>query len=179
MKILGGGSAGSPSEQSDVSSETRRSGTKDCYNVLFLCGDNAIGSIMAEALLKRWGAQDFHAFSAGITPKGEIDPLAAELLKVQRVWHQNLRSKGCQEFLTPDAPSMDFIISLGEQPPAGMPTAWPGHPKVIHWHITEPVVTGRPAETTHSFRKAFGELENRVRLLVLVYQREALRGAAA
>lgn len=150
---------------------------RNAFRVLFLGPDNSVSSIMAEALLKRWGGDDFRAFSAGITP-GEIHPLAADLLKTCNVWDQALRSKSCDEFLLPDAPTMDFIVTVGGQPPVGMPTRWPGRPQVIHWRITDPLVEGRPKDRTYSFKTAFRELETRIKLFVLVYRRETTRGIA-
>jgi arsenate reductase len=151
---------------------------RSAFRVLFLCADNSICSIMAEALLKRWGGQDFHAFSAGIVPRNEIDPLAADLLKTCNVWNHTLRSKSCKEFLALDAPRMDFIVSLGGYPLAGIPTVWPGHPQVIHWRITEPLVNGSPNQQAQSFKTAFRELETRIKLFVLVYRRETMKGIA-
>ncbi len=178
MKIIQGGSAGGSSERPDVRQQKRPRGTGSRYHVLFLCADNSVSSIMAEALLRRWGAEDFRAFSAGIKPKAGSPTLAAEFLKAHRVWDPSLRSKGCQEFLAPDAPPMDFIISVGELPPAELPTGWPGHPRVIHWHITEPIVQESEAERANSLRKTFAELENRIRLFVLVYQKETTKRSA-
>jgi arsenate reductase (thioredoxin) len=148
------------------------------HNVLFLCADNSIHSIMAEVLLKRWGGKHFDAFSAGALPKSEVDPLAVELLKSHRVWREDLKCKGCPEFLADDAPRMEFVISVGERPPAGLPAAWPGNPRLIHWRITEPIVDGDPVEKERSFRKAFVELETRIKLFVLVHQKKAARWLA-
>jgi len=152
---------------------------KKRFNVLFLCPNNAIHSVMAEALLRRWGGDNFRAFSAGTEPTGVIDRRALEILRQQRVWHPALPSKGHLEFLGPEAPRMDFVISLGERAPAGAPKEWPGNPQVIHWRITNPSLAGKPAEIAHAFRKAFGELETRIRLFVLVYEKEAMKQAAA
>src|SRR5262245_15066414 len=57
------------------------------YNVLFICRDNAVHGIMAEALLKRWGDADFCAFSAGIKASAAIDPGTLHVLRERRVWH--------------------------------------------------------------------------------------------
>lgn len=152
--------------------------TKRNYSVLFLCTDNSVSSIMAEAILRRWGGESFRAFSAGITPSNQIQPLAAELLKTRHVWHPDLRCKGCYEFLAPDAPRMDFVISVGEQRPEELPP-FPGQPRVFHWHISDPRLGGRPAENNASLRRTFGELENRIRLFVLVHQKEKTRRSAA
>ncbi len=149
------------------------------YNVLFLCADNSAVSIIAEALLRRWGGDRFCAFSAGGNPRPEVHPTAVDMMKTKQVWHTSLRTKGCQEFLGDEAPRMDFIISVGERAPAGLPSKWPGHPRVMHWRISEPLANGSPAEEQRTFRKTFTELETRVRLFALVNARDSIKRAAA
>jgi arsenate reductase (thioredoxin) len=134
---------------------------------------------MAEALLRRWGGPHFHAFSAGIAPRAEIDSFACELLRTYNVGREGLHPKSYDEFIAPNAPAMDFIISVGSAAPAGMPIGWPGHPQMIHWRITDPVVEGRPVARTRSFQAAFHELETRIKLFVLVHQRETTRKIAS
>src|SRR5258708_28992346 len=148
-----------PREPLDIKESRQSLVTRRSYNVLFLCADNSICSTMAEAILKRWGFGDFHAFSAGVRPRGEINPVVAEFLRAHGIWHQDFASKGCSRFLAPRAPRMDFII----QGPAGLPAAWPGDPQVVHWHITNPIVDGDVAQRARSFRKIFTELDNRIR----------------
>ncbi len=149
------------------------------YNVLFLCSDNACCSIMAEALMRRWGGEDFEAFSAGVKPSATIHPQAVAVLETQRVWRPDLATKDCTRFLASDAPRMDFVISLGDKPPAGLPSNWPGGTKLIHWRITDPVSGVKPEHSEQAFRRAFLELENRIKLFVLVYQRDMTKRTAA
>ena len=48
-------------------------------NVLFVCEANSIRSIMAEAILNRFGGDRFTAFSAGFEPAAELHPLTVEM----------------------------------------------------------------------------------------------------
>ena len=63
------------------------------YNVLFLCTGNSARSILAESLLNHWGHGKFRGFSAGSFPKGQVHPLAVELLQRMNLPGENLRSK--------------------------------------------------------------------------------------
>jgi len=51
------------------------------YYVLFLCTGNSAGSILAESLLNHWGRGKFRGFSAGSFPRGQVHPMAIELVE--------------------------------------------------------------------------------------------------
>ena len=70
---------------------------------------------MAEALLEHWGRGRFRAYSAGIFPKGEVHPLALDLLEKAHSDTLGLRSKSWDEFAKPGAPEMDFVFTLCDQ----------------------------------------------------------------
>jgi arsenate reductase len=63
------------------------------YNVLILCTGNSARSIMAEALINMMGNGRFHAYSAGSTPTGKVNPLAIEKARSIKCPVENLRSK--------------------------------------------------------------------------------------
>lgn len=135
------------------------------YNVLFLCTTNSARSIMAEAILNQAGLGRFRGFSAGNQPSGRVNLLALELLERHRFSIRGLRSKSWSEFTTPDAPHMDFVITLCDQVKGEACPEWPGNPITAHWGIPDPaIVTGTPEERMAAFRDALRALERRIRI---------------
>lgn len=150
--------------------------TQRVFNVLFLCTGNSARSIMAEALVNRYGDGRFRAFSAGIEPAGQIHPFTIGVLKGHGLPTESLRNKHWREFVTPEAPLMDFVISVCEVPPPEVWVSWPGNPVRAHWRISDPVhVEGGIPERSRAFDRALRELENRVRLFLLLRHDEDLR----
>jgi arsenate reductase len=136
------------------------------FNVLFLCTGNSARSILAESLLRALGEGRFNVFSAGSFPKGEVHPLALQLLKEQGFPLEGLRSKSWDEFARPGAPAMDFVFTVCDQAAAEPCPVWPGHPVTAHWGIPDPAAVaddGAGAQML-AFREAFRTLERRIRL---------------
>jgi arsenate reductase len=136
------------------------------YSVLFLCTGNSARSILAESLLNHWGTGKFRAFSAGSFPKGQVHPMAVELLKRMNLPTDDLRSKSWDEFAAPGAPPIDFIFTVCDNAAGEACPVWPGKPMTAHWGIADPAaVEGTDVEKATAFRKAFKELETRIKLL--------------
>src|ERR1044071_8284433 len=116
------------------------------YNVLFLCTGNSARSIFAEAILSKIAADRFRAFSAGSHPRGQVSPYALEVL--QRLGHDtsNSRSKSWGEFASPNAPSLDFVITLCDSLANEDCPAWPGQPLTAIWAIADPAATAGTSE---------------------------------
>jgi arsenate reductase len=135
------------------------------YNVLFLCTGNSARSIMAEALLNYWGQGRFHALSAGSYPKGEVHPLAIEILRKNRLPVDNLRSKSWDEFAHPDSPPLDFVFTVCDRAAEEICPSWPGQPMTAHWGILDPAaVEGTREEQERAFNRAFRELDARLKI---------------
>jgi len=137
------------------------------YNVLFLCTGNSARSILAEALLNHWGKGAFRGFSAGSFPKGEVHPLALELLRSLALPADGLHSKSWSEFARADAPVMDFVFTVCDQAAGEVCPVWPGAPITAHWGIPDPAaVDGTNAQKRVAFRDAYRRLDARIKLFV-------------
>jgi arsenate reductase len=135
------------------------------YNVLFLCTGNSARSILAEALMRHWGGEKFRAFSAGSQPRGEVHPIALELLQHLNLPTAGLRSKSWDEFAAPGAPRLDFVFTVCGRAAGEVCPAWPGQPMTAHWGVEDPVaVEGTDKEKWAAFREALRILENRIRI---------------
>jgi arsenate reductase len=135
------------------------------YNVLFLCTGNSARSILAEALIERWGKERFRGYSGGSFPKSAVHPLALEILEKLHLRTSGLRSKSWSEFARPGAPVMDFVFTVCDQAAGEVCPVWPGNPVTAHWGVPDPAaVDGTEAERHRAFREAHVVLENRIKL---------------
>ena len=133
------------------------------YNVLFLCTGNSARSIMAEAILSRFGAPKFKAFSAGSQPKGEVHPRVVQMLRNFNYKPELFRSKSWEEFSGPDAPVLDFVFTVCDNAANEVCPVWPGQPMSAHWGVPDPAArTGAEAEIAFAFGDAWRMLQNRI-----------------
>jgi arsenate reductase (thioredoxin) len=135
------------------------------YTVLFLCTGNSARSILAESLMNRRGRGKFRAFSAGSHPKGQVHPIALELLQKMKMSTAGLRSKSWEEFAVPGAPTLDYVFTVCDNAAAEVCPYWPGQPMTAHWGIPDPAaVEGTDLEKWVAFRTAFKLLDNRIKI---------------
>ena len=141
--------------------------TDRIYNVLFLCTGNSARSILAEGLLNGLAGDRFRAYSAGSTPKGEVHPLALATLASYSLPVDGYRSKSWDEFAAPDAPRMDFIITVCDNAAGEVCPFWPGHPLTAHWGVPDPAShAGNEAERAKAFHDAARMLKRRIELFL-------------
>jgi arsenate reductase len=137
------------------------------YNVLFLSTGNSARSILAESLLNSRNNGRFRAFSAGVHPNGVVHPAAVALLQRIGLPTQNLRSKSWNEFASPGAPVLDFIITVCDKAARQTCPRWPGRPVTSHWDIPDPLdVTGSEFRTMNAFRDATWLLSHHIEVLL-------------
>jgi arsenate reductase len=144
---------------------TEDKGMTPAFNVLFLCTHNSARSIMAEALLRTIGGTRFQAYSAGSDPIAEPNPEVIARLRTLGHETDHLRSKGWHEFTGPNAPRMDFVITLcdtleGQTCPdfgaLAVTAAWP-LPDPVKFH-------GGPTERATMLNELYGSLRRRLEI---------------
>jgi arsenate reductase (thioredoxin) len=133
------------------------------YNVLFLCTGNSARSIMAEAMLNVAGRGRFKAYSAGSHPTGEVNRFALEQIEAIGYPLDNLRSKSWDEFSGPDAPHMDFVVTVCDKAAGEVCPFWPGQPMTAHWGFRDPATAdGSDDEIHHVFAAVCREIKTRL-----------------
>jgi protein-tyrosine-phosphatase len=116
------------------------------YNILFLCTHNSARSIIGEALASTHPSGKFKGFSAGSTPGTSVNPIAADIATELGMDHTLLKSKSWDVYGQPDAPKMDFIITVCDNAAGEQCPFWPGQPATAHWGFPDPSTLGGTRE---------------------------------
>jgi arsenate reductase len=145
---------------------------REPYNVLVLSAGNSVRSILAESLGNRHGGRRFHFYSAGCHPKGEIHPMALEVLREHGHETSGLRSKIWDEFRRPGAPPFDFVITVCDLEAGEACPTWWGQVSA-HWGVEDPDrLGGDPAQQRRFFHRVYAELESRIKLFTAFRDKE-------
>jgi arsenate reductase len=110
-------------------------------NILVLCTHNSARSVLGEAMINhiaRMQGADVRAYSAGSSPKGQINPFAIEVLTAAGIDVSYVRSKSWDEFAGADAARMDIVITVCDSAAAETCPYWPGSPVKVHWGFPDP-----------------------------------------
>jgi protein-tyrosine-phosphatase len=136
------------------------------YNILFLCTHNSARSVLGEALASTHQSGLFVGYSAGSTPGTSVNPIAAELTKEMGYDQSKLRSKSWDEYGLPDAPKMDFIVTVCDNAAGEVCPVWPGNPATAHWGFPDPsLIQGSDEEKRKAFKDVMIGLKKRIELL--------------
>ena len=136
------------------------------YNILFLCTHNSARSIIGEALASTHPSGKFKGYSAGSTPGTRVNPFAAEIAKELGMDVALLKSKSWDVFSEPNAPKMDFIITVCDNAAGEVCPFWPGQPVTAHWGFPDPSkVSGTDMEKRAAFNQVMNGLKKRIDIL--------------
>jgi ArsR family transcriptional regulator, arsenate/arsenite/antimonite-responsive transcriptional repressor / arsenate reductase (thioredoxin) len=137
------------------------------FNVLFLCTHNSARSLMAQAILEKVGRGKFNAYSAGSHPARA--PMPEVIAKLKALGHDvsGLHCKSWNQFTGPDAPQMDFVITLcdtlhGQDCPDVGDT-----PITAAWPLPDPTkFKGTPAEHATMINELYGMIRRRLEIFI-------------
>ena len=136
------------------------------YNILFLCTHNSARSVLGEALASTHPSGLFVGYSAGSTPGTSVNPFAKELALEMGYDENKLRSKSWDEYGLPDAPKMDFIITVCDNAAGEECPFWPGNPATAHWGFPDPSqVQGSDLDKRRAFKEVKNGLQKRLDIL--------------
>jgi arsenate reductase (thioredoxin) len=131
--------------------------------VLFLCTHNSARSQMAEAFLKRYGGDQFDAYSAGLEPT-ELHPLARKVMEEIGFDMNEHRSKDLRQFL--GKTHFGYLVTVCARAESECPI-FPGVAVRLHWPFEDPAsFEGSEEENTNKFREIRDQIRERVKLWV-------------
>jgi arsenate reductase len=139
--------------------------------VLFLCTHNSARSQIAEALLGRYGGDDFYVRSAG-TEQTRVNPYAVRALAELGIDWSGARSKVLTEFV---GQPWDYVVTVCDRARQACPV-FPGAVNSLHWGLDDPSeVEGTDEERMAAFRRTATEVSVRLRPFVEIALRAAGR----
>lgn len=122
---------------------------------------------MAEVLATTESRGRFVGYSAGSHPAGAVNPFALEMIRPLAYPAEKLRSKNWEEYAAPDAPKMDFIVTVCDNAAGEVCPVWPGNPATAHWGFPDPAaVQGSDEDKRRAFQKVYMGIDARLKLLL-------------
>ena len=144
-----------------------RSSMTPAFNVLFLCTRNSARSIMAEAILTRYGGDWFRAYSAGSDPSPAPMPEVLEMLRAVGHDVSGLHSKSWHLFTGPDAPRLDFVIALCDTLDGQICPDFGDKAVTGSWSLPDPAkFTGEGAERAAMLNELYSGLYRRIMIFI-------------
>lgn len=140
-------------------------GMTPAFNVLFLCTHNSARSIIAEAILRQIGGTRFQAYSAGSDPN--IAPNPEVIAKLHAFGHDaaSLRSKSWHDFTGPNAPRMDFVITLCDTLDGQTCPEFGSLAITAAWPLPDPAkFTGNATERATMLNELYASLRRRLEI---------------
>lgn len=145
---------------------------REPLRVLFLCTENSARSQMAEALLSHLSQGTIEAFSAGSRPAARVHPLAVQVMQrcgidIRPAYPKHLSEFRDQHFAA--------IVTVCDRVREVCPV-FPNDPEHIHWSFPDPALgEGLDEARVHAFEQTSLQLAARIRLLIILLEREDRR----
>ena len=120
---------------------------------------------MAEVIINYVGRGRFKGYSAGSHPATEPNSFALATLRRMHFATDGLHSKNWDQFATPNAPVMDFALTVCDNAAGEVCPVWPGQPVTAHWGVEDPSqLEGSDEEKAREFARVANLLKRRIEL---------------
>jgi arsenate reductase len=129
--------------------------------VLFLCTGNSARSQMAEGFLKKYGGDQYDAYSAGTEPR-EIHPYTGRVMEEVGISLSGHYSKHIKEYM--GRVNFAYVIILCEEAEKQCPTTFPGITQRLTWSFEDPsAVEESDDKKLKKFREVRDKIEQRIK----------------
>jgi len=116
---------------------------------------------MAEALLKKYGGDQFETYSAGMEPIG-IHPYTERVMEEVGISLRGHSSKHVKEYM--GKVNFAYVITLCEEAEKMCPTTFPGILQRLRWSFEDPAaIVGSDDEKLTKFREVRDKIEQRIK----------------
>lgn len=126
--------------------------------VLFICSHNTTRSQMAQALLLKYGGDDFEVLSAGINA-GKLNPMAVEVIHEDE--NMDISSYTTNNILDyfKEGKHFHYVITVCDEASKEPCPIFPSLDGVLHWNISSPTSEGNYEEKKAKVKKSKDELK--------------------
>lgn len=133
--------------------------------ILFLCIHNSARSQMAEAYLKKFGAEKFFAESAGLEA-GTLNPLAVEVMMEEGIDISKNTTNYVFDFFK-EGRLYDYVVTVCDEGSAAKCPIFPSAHKIINWSFDDPSqFAGTHEEKLAATRKVRNKIHDAVIALI-------------
>jgi arsenate reductase len=116
---------------------------------------------MAEAFLRKYGGDQFEAYSAGLEPKG-IHPYTERVMEEVGVSLSGQYSKHVMEYM--GKIHFAYVFTLCDEAENKCPTVFPGVAQRLHWSFGDPsAFVGSDDEKLAKFRQIRDQIDQRIK----------------
>ena len=129
--------------------------------VLFICSHNTTRSQMAQALLSKYGGEDFEVLSAGVNA-GVLNPMAVEvILESENMDISSYTTNSVIEYFKQGL-HFHYVITVCDEAKKEACPIFPGLDGVLHWNITSPACDGSNEEKKAKIRVSKEEIKRNI-----------------
>ena len=144
--------------------------------VLFVCSANTTRSQMAQALLRKFGGEDFEVDSAGINP-GVLNPLAVEVIKEDENMDISFYTTNKVMDYFKEGRHYHYVITVCDEAAKETCPVFPSLDGVLHWNITSPACDGTNEEKKAKIKVSKEEIKiNILKFIELVKEQHIKAG---